>query len=258
MLGLTVLGSGSAGNALMIHGKSGSLLLDAGFSYKELQRRLATAGRDLADVRAILVSHEHSDHTKGLRVTAKNLGVPVYCNRGTGEMMKGKRHCPDRLHLFTPGAPFGVEEFRIQAFSIPHDAMDPVGFVIEADGHRIGVATDLGHASNLVQHQLRECDILVVESNHDLELLRQSPRPWHLKQRIISRHGHLSNEASMKLLAGILHARTRHVVLAHASRECNRYELVADCARTSLHLLGRADIAVLVARQESPLPTVWL
>lgn len=258
MVGVTLLGSGSKGNSLVLHGEDGALLVDVGFSMRETRRRLDAAGVDPRDLKAILISHEHTDHVRGLRTAARQLDIPVYCNRHTGTMIKERKSAPDTLNLFAVGAEFSVEEFSVQPFSIPHDAMDPVGFIVSANGHRIGIATDLGHANNLVCHHLLECDVLVVESNHDMELLRQSSRPWSLKQRILSRHGHLSNDASQELIAKIIHDRTRHIVLAHASQDCNRYEIVEACARDGLTAIGRSDIIPLVARQDKGLPTIWV
>jgi phosphoribosyl 1,2-cyclic phosphodiesterase len=151
-----------------------------------------------------------------------------------------------------------VAGFRISPFSIPHDAIDPVAFTVEFEGFKLGIATDLGHAGHLTCHQLRDCDALVLESNHDVEMLRNSGRPWPLKQRIMSRHGHLSNDDSMALVRKVVADRTRYLVLAHGSQECNRYEIMDRCASTCLADLGRTDIALLVARQDAHLPTAWL
>lgn len=257
MIGVTVLGSGSRGNSLVVHGEDGAILVDAGFSMRQTRIRLEEAGVDIRTIKAIVVSHEHTDHVKGLRVAAKQLKVPVYCNRNTGTMLKDREICPDTLHLFSAGASFMIGEFMVQPFSIPHDAMDPVGFTISNRDMRVGIATDLGHVNNLVCHHLRESEILVVESNHDLNLLRRSSRPWSLKQRILSRHGHLSNDATLELLARVLHERTRHLILAHASQDCNRYDLVASHVSNGLKALGRTDLTPHVATQDKWLPTMW-
>ncbi len=258
VLGLTVLGSGSKGNALVVQGESSALLIDAGFSLRELRRRMEIGGVDEGRISAILVSHEHSDHVKGLRAAARHFRVPVYCNRGTGEMIKDRGAAPQHLHLFAPGTSFPLAEFTVEPFSIPHDAMDPMGFIVRSSTCKMGIVTDLGHAGNVVCHHLRECDILVLEANHDVELLRQSQRPWPLKQRIIGRHGHLSNDASMELLQRVIHQRTRHVILAHASQDCNCYNLLEQNVVKSLSELGRHDIQPWIARQDEVLPTVWV
>ena len=257
-LGVTVLGSGSQGNALVVHSATEALLVDAGFTARELQRRLGEAGLDPGLLKAILVSHEHADHVRGLGVSARHYGIPVYCNRLTAEVLRSRDEDLGQITIFAVGAAFRVGEFEVEPFSIPHDANDPVGFVIRTAGFKIGLATDLGHASHLVCHHLQACDLLVVESNHEIAMLRDSTRPWPLKQRILGRHGHLSNADSMDLLKRVVHARTRFLVLAHASTECNRYELVERYAADCLAGLGRPDVTIRVARQDTWLPTLWL
>lgn len=257
-LGITVLGSGSRGNAIVVHTPTEALLVDAGFSARETFRRMQEAGLDHHLIKAIVVSHEHTDHIRGVRVCAKRLNVPVYSNRQTAEVLRERDEDWGQLRIFASGSAFSVGGFDVQPFSIPHDANDPVGFVVRCGDRKVGLATDLGHASHMVCYQLRGCDLLVLESNHDISLLRDSSRPWSLKQRILGRHGHLSNDDSMALLETVLDVRTRHIILAHASQECNRYELVKDCVLQRLAKLGRTDIAAHVARQEEHLPTVWL
>lgn len=258
MPGLTVLGSGSKGNALVIHGKDGKILIDAGFSLRQLRNRLEASDVSEDGFEALLVSHEHSDHAQGVRLAANHLQTPIYCNRGTGTYLKNKEKKLPQLNLFASGYAFRAGEFSITPFTTPHDAREPVGFVVESGDFRAGIVTDLGHVTSTVSHYLRECDILVLESNHDLELLRQAERPWTLKQRIISRHGHLSNPACAELIANVIHEKTRHVCLFHASEECNRYEIVEESLKTALEKLARPDIVGSVARQEVPLQTFML
>lgn len=252
------MGSGSAGNALVVHTRQGAILVDAGFSGRELQRRLQHSQIDESDILGIVVSHEHQDHVKGLRVLARRWDVPVYANSGTAAVVRRKHDDFPAVKLFSAGQSFDVGPFRVLPFSIPHDAADPVAFAVEAFDHKIGIATDLGHVSHVTEHHLRDCEALVLESNHDPAMLRDCDRPWRLKRRIMSRHGHLSNEASMELLRAVLAARTRHVVLAHASRECNRYDLIESTVADCLGAVGRSDIAPLVARQDEPAATCWL
>lgn len=257
-LGITVLGSGSQGNATVLHSSSEGVLIDAGFSAREIRNRLQNAGVDERILKAIVVSHEHADHVKGLRVFAKQLQIPIYANRNTATILRRRDAQFGQMYLFATGSPFSIAGFTVETFSIPHDANDPVAFLIRWQDRRIGIATDLGHVSRLVLYQLRECDALIVESNHDIQMLGQSPRPWALKQRILSRHGHLSNEACIELLQFIIHPRTRHVIMAHASQECNQYELIEAMGAKCLEDLGRLDIGLSVARQDAPLPTVWI
>jgi len=259
VLGITVLGSGSGGNALIIRDGNTALLLDAGFSFRELERRSVTADVPLDLVSAILVSHEHNDHIKGLGPTARRLEAPVYCNRMTAEAIRSlQQRPPGSMNLFASGSEFSIGPFGIEPFSIPHDATDPAAFIIHWGNRKIAVATDLGYAGNLVTHRLRDCDVLIIESNHDVPMLLASKRPWPLKQRIMSRHGHLSNEACMDLVRNVVSDRTRHVVFAHASRECNTYQMVEEHARKCLAEIGRPDIDPMVARQDEPLPTIWM
>lgn len=257
-LGITILGSGSRGNALVLHAADGAVLLDAGFSARELADRLERAGLSTTALSAVIISHEHADHVRGLRVFAERHSLPVFANRGTAMVLKNRDARLGQLRLFAAGNPFQIGPFTVHPFSIPHDASDPVAFVVQAHGRRIGIATDLGHVNHLVAHQLRECDALILESNHDVAMLGSSQRPWALKQRILGRHGHLSNDACMDLLRAVVHERTRHVVMAHASEECNRYDLVAKAAVACLTQLGRSDIAAHIARQDEPLPTFWV
>jgi phosphoribosyl 1,2-cyclic phosphodiesterase len=257
-LGVTILGSGSRGNALVLHTATGAVLLDAGFSARELEQRLAQAGLEPTALSAVVISHEHADHVKGLRVFAARYGLPVFANRGTAAVLRNRDEQLGQLRLFAAGNPFVIGPFTVHPFSIPHDANDPVAFVVQACDRRIGIATDLGHVNHLVTHQLRECDVLVLESNHDLVMLGNSQRPWALKQRILSRHGHLSNDACMELLRTVVHARTRHVVMAHASAECNCPQIVAKAVAACLASLGRTDITAHIAGQDEPLPTLWV
>ncbi|MBT3286207.1 MAG: MBL fold metallo-hydrolase [Victivallales bacterium] len=257
-VGITVLGSGSRGNAVVIHTESEAILVDAGFSARELRKRMARFEIDETKVRAILVSHEHSDHVCGMRVCAKQLGIPIYANRGTAEVLRSRDDKLGNLTIFAPGSPFGVGGFTVEPFTIPHDAYDPVAFVVKMGTVKLGIATDLGHVNSLVSHQLRACDALVVESNHDIGMLRNSDRKWSLKQRIIGRHGHLSNEDGLELLRKVLHGRTQAVIMAHASGECNEYSLVERGVKQCLAELEREDIVMHVATQDDGAPTVWV
>lgn len=253
-----MLGSGSSGNATVVHSGDGAILVDAGFSGKEVLRRMELAQIEPADIRAVLVTHEHQDHSKGAAVLARRWDVPLYANRATAEAMSRRcKQMPD-LRLFMAGQAFEVDPFRVAPFTVPHDASDPVAFTVHLGETKIGMATDIGHVNHVITHHLRECDALVLECNHDIEMLRESDRPWKLKRRILSRHGHLSNEAGVELMREVLHFRTRHIVLAHASRECNRYELIETVAANQLAASGRTDMQLAVARQDIPTETCWI
>jgi len=258
VIGITILGSGSRGNALVVHGESGDLLIDVGFSAKETRRRMAEASVDEEHISAILISHEHRDHVTGLRVLARQLDVPVYMNRLTALALKDRQDAPEKVHVFAAGTSFQIGALQIEPFTIPHDAVDPVGFAIHNANCKLTVATDLGHVSSVVKHHLLHTDIIVLESNHETTMLQASNRPWALKQRILGRHGHLSNDASMEVLRAVVDERTQHIVLAHASRECNEYSIVAKHAAACLQSLERDDIAFTVATQDQPAPTIIL
>lgn len=226
MLEITILASGSAGNAALVRTDSTSLLIDAGLSAKELSARLASCGVEPNDVAGILITHEHGDHVKGLAQWTKRYATPVYCNRRTSMILREKMEEFTGWHLFESGAEFALAGVLVRSFSIPHDAVDPVGFVIASGTHSFGFATDLGHATTLVAESLRGLDGLLLEANYDEALLeKDTKRPWATKQRIQSRHGHLSNGAAAELAGRIRHDGLGHLVLGHLSRDCNSEEL---------------------------------
>lgn len=256
--GITVLGSGSSGNASLIHGPDGAILIDAGFSSKDLHARIRAAGEAPENVKAILVTHEHGDHIKGCRVFADHYKIPTYLTRAACQYLENANLLGERRTLFSPGSAFKVQGLDVEAFSVQHDALDPVGFIISSGGGRIGIATDLGHVNMLGLQRLRGCDALVLESNHDMGMLRASGRPIHLKRRIMGRHGHLNNDDAMEALESLLTPETRFLILAHLSMECNSGELVARLALERLAKLRRTDILLLIAEQAKPIQTVWL
>jgi phosphoribosyl 1,2-cyclic phosphodiesterase len=252
---VTILGSGSAGNCTLIETEHTAILVDAGLSGRQIACRLETLGRQLADIDAILLTHEHTDHTRGLGVLCKAHPIPVFANRPTAEAIAGEQKQRIRWQLFSTGHAFEVGDFTVEPFPVPHDACDPVGFAIRADPHAVGVLTDLGHATKLVVERMRAMDVLVLESNHDMRLLQEdTARPWALKQRIMSRHGHLSNDAAATLAGEVCSDRLRHVFLAHLSRDCNRPEIAQHAVRQRLP----ARVCVAVSSQDHPTATVRL
>ena len=261
-LGITVLGSGSKGNSILIHNESSGILIDAGFSRKEILARFAKIDIDPAIVNAIIITHDHGDHVCGARVLADHLDIPTFVNESTFKHLKAKNLIGKKIQIFDPGTAFTIKEFNIKPFSVPHDAMEPVGFAIFATRNceelKIGIATDLGHVNNLVQARLKECDILVLECNHDKKMLRDSERRLSLKQRIAGRFGHLNNEASIEAMGNLLDAKTKHLILYHLSSDCNSPELVADLANAKLTEMERNDINLQIARQDQPLDTIWI
>lgn len=341
MVQFTVLASGSKGNSAVLAAGSTRLLLDAGLSARELCRRMHAAGVDSATLDAILVTHEHSDHVRGLGALARRLGIPVYLTEGTHrewrrivnppprqtysqwiEAMRARRAAasteestheagcaeansvatlaaseaiaeanadggaeeaesneselgcitsdsdaasatfdPARLpevHYLRPGEPITLGDFEVHPFTIPHDAADPVAYVFRAEGLRIAVATDLGYIPPNVAAQLQNCDALMLESNHDLDMLRDGPYPWSVKQRVLSRVGHLSNDAASEFLEQSWDGRAACVVLAHLSESNNLPELARVAAERALasHTANLFARKLLLASQHEPLETL--
>lgn len=248
-LNVCALASGSKGNSVFLDGPDGALLVDAGLSAREIVKRIHTVGGDPARIKAILVTHDHTDHTRGVRVLAKRLSIPVIGTRGTLETA-GLCEAAIVSHI-RPGKEFQAAGFIVHPFSLPHDASDPVGFVLSVAGTRVGIATDLGCATALVQTRLQECDFLFLESNHDEKMLMEGPYPWFLKQRIRSRMGHLSNEASAGILAELIHGGLRGVVLAHLSEMNNRPDIALGKAGEVIEGL-RSGAKVTVAGMAEP------
>jgi phosphoribosyl 1,2-cyclic phosphodiesterase len=248
-LSYCLLASGSKGNAIYVRSGPMALLIDCGLSARELLRRLDMRGLQAQSLQAILITHEHRDHMAGARVLAKRLRLPVLATRATWAAcgdMQATRH-----QVFAAGESFDLGPLHLQPFSIPHDAADPVGLVISAGAARLGLCTDLGQALGLIERRLMGCQGLILESNHDPELLAQGPYPPWLKQRVRSRHGHLSNQQSAELLGRLHHPELQRVTLAHLSETNNRPELAAQAAAQALANLGsRTDVGL--ARQDAP------
>lgn len=256
---LTILGSGSAGNASYVETDETRLLVDVGFSGRQIRQRLATIGRVPENLTAILITHEHSDHITGLAAIADKARLPVYCNRATMEEIKRTLGVNLDFRLFVAGGGFDVGDISVETFSIPHDAQDPVGFVLRANGSSIGFATDLGHVTKVVLDRLRGINALVLESNHDVKMLQDCPhRPWSLKQRILSRHGHLSNEAAADCVTEIMSGDLRHLYLGHLSRDCNKPELAQRVMSKRLETIGATHVHLNITSQSATSPTLTL
>ncbi len=241
-----ILGSGSSGNAALLQSDDTRVLVDAGFSAKRLGELLAAVGESLARIDAIFLTHEHGDHAAALTGLARHPHIRVFANRATAQAVQTQLRHRINWQLFETGATFHFRDFEVRSFAVPHDAQDPVGFLI-AHGHgdllspRHSVAwlTDLGHAPAHVREHIREADILVVEANHCSQLLQaDTKRPWSTKQRISGRHGHLSNAAVRELLESAVNPRWRHVFLTHLSRDCNSSAAVEASCGPVLTALG--------------------
>jgi len=219
---LCVLASGSSGNCTFISTGTTRILIDAGLSAKKTRDRLVEIGERVEDVDAICVTHEHGDHIAGLRVLQKKHEIPVYANAGTlAGIRTTKQGSAVACRQFTTGSAFEIGELRLEPFSVPHDAYEPVGFLVRSEVCTVGLATDIGIVTNLLREKLRECHVVVIEANHDEELLHAASRPWSLKQRIMSNQGHLSNRASAGLIADVAGEGLAHLFLAHLSADCN-------------------------------------
>ncbi|MFQ5895565.1 MAG: MBL fold metallo-hydrolase [Nitrospinota bacterium] len=250
---LRLLASGSAGNSLLVEGPGGSFLVDAGLSARQLERRLAAAGARPSALSGLVLTHEHIDHIRGTGQLARHYGLPIYLAPGTHAACAGLLGDLPEVHHFEPGTPFALAGVRLDPFSVSHDAVEPVGFVLESEGARVGLATDMGFATRLVGSKCAGLVGLIVEFNHDLERLQRSSYPWHVKQRIRSKLGHLSNPDAASLLAGVKGADLEFVVLAHLSQENNTPELARAEAERAL---GGHPARLVVAEQDAVGPAL--
>ncbi|MCP3178096.1 MAG: MBL fold metallo-hydrolase [Desulfuromonadales bacterium] len=228
-----LLASGSKGNAIYLESRRSRILIDAGLSAREIRKRLAIVGVQAEDLDAIFVTHEHSDHIRGLGPLARMCKLPVYLHHQARTAMNDIGRLPI-VEEFDDGEHFAWRDLAIHSFPVTHDSVAPVGFVIETDEGKVGVATDLGIATRLVSDRLKNCRVLILESNHDEDLLRDGPYPWPLKQRVRSNHGHLSNNAAAHLLESVLWDGLDAVFLAHLSETNNHPRLAERCAREVL------------------------
>jgi len=253
------LGSGSRGNATLVEFErtgtlfgSTRLLVDAGLSARELTRRLALVDVAPETIDAILLSHEHDDHTRGAERFSRKHEVPVLCSAATLEALDLSPRHFSRWTPLVAGRPASVGGISVESFAVPHDAADPVGFVLTNNRRRFGIATDLGHATPPVVERLRGCDVLMIESNHDDRMLDEGPYPWHLKQRVSGRLGHLSNREAAELLRHVVDGVCRVVVLAHLSEKNNTRQLAH---RSAAAVVGRGR-QIHVAASDEPLTPI--
>jgi phosphoribosyl 1,2-cyclic phosphodiesterase len=228
-----VLASSSNGNSALISTDRTRLLVDAGLSRKETFERLAAWNVDPESLDAILITHEHTDHIAGLQAIARKLEIPVYLSRLTAPAIAWADYTP-KLELFQAGARFTIGDIDVASFTIPHDAADPVGFSFHSRGIRIAVATDLGYLPESIRFHLAGADVLLLEANHDLEMLKVGPYPWSVKQRVMGRMGHLSNEVACRFIRDHLDSKTSTIILGHLSEHNNHPAIVENCAEKAL------------------------
>lgn len=263
----SVLASGSSGNAAFLATSKTRILIDAGLSVRELTRRLAAIGESPDDLDAVIITHEHSDHVAGLarlvRARAKK-GKPlaVFVSRLTAPVLDwdldpgkssedGKCKEAPAVEEFQAGSGWFVGNIAVQSFTIPHDAVDPVGFTFMAEGVKVGIATDLGYMPDSIRMHLRRTQILLIESNHDLEMLKVGPYPWSVKQRVMGRNGHLSNDHTCDFLANDLDSGVQTVILGHLSEHNNHPEIVRMGAAQTLAARG-LEPQLVIAEQKQP------
>lgn len=250
---LRVLGSGSKGNSLAVRAGGTLVLVDLGFSHREEARRLAACGVDIGEVSAVFFTHDHSDHCKGVGTFhSKHPTVPLFANGNTADAIAALSGVNDGWTIFENGEPFEVGDFTVTAFSIPHDAADPVGYLFEAGGSSLFVGTDMGVVTVNVREMFAHATCAVLEANHDPILLEQSDRPVSLKQRIRGRTGHLANEDAAALLLETNPPCLKTLLLGHISQQCNSASLARKAFSDALAELGRGDISLSLLEQDCP------
>jgi phosphoribosyl 1,2-cyclic phosphodiesterase len=252
-----MLGSGSAGNSALVATGHCRILVDGGLSARQITLRLEQCGVLPEQLDGVLLTHEHGDHVCGLDVLCRKFDIPIYANSQTAESVR----CDNALdqhrnwRIFRTGAEFKICDITVQTFPVPHDAVDPVGFAFCAGSSALGFITDLGYATKMIVERLRLVHTLVIETNHDEKLLQNDThRPWPVKQRIQSRHGHLSNSAAASVIEELLPGKIDRVVLGHLSRDCNTPELALQTVRSALNKSGKTDIELFCATQSEISP----
>ncbi|MFH1155416.1 MAG: MBL fold metallo-hydrolase [Pseudomonadota bacterium] len=244
-LSICPLASGSRGNAVLVSGGSSSILIDAGLSGVELEKRMRLRGITPDTLTAIVITHEHNDHVQSAGVLSRRFNIPVYITQKTCRAASSKLGRLDHVRHFECGVSFKIGNIAIKPFSISHDAEDPVGLTLEHQSAKIGIATDMGVVTTLVKEHLKGCAILYVEANHDSDMLINGPYPWYLKQRVKGRTGHLSNLDTREMLTEIRSKDLRHVILAHLSQQNNTpdmaFRTVGECLDTACTTLTVAS-----------------
>ena len=243
-----ILGSGSKGNSIVIWDSETMFMIDAGFSCKETARRMGMAGLDPNELDSILISHEHSDHINGARVIHKRFGPRVLSTVPVHDWLDLKYAVITEPEL-EPGRVQEIGDFRITPFEVPHDASQTVGFKVQNNGKSLIVATDLGHVTPRLRKKFEDADALILESNHDVQMLKDGAYPAFLKKRILGKQGHLSNEQSSEVLANVLSEKTRHISLAHLSQDNNLPEKALEESKSALKKVTRRRIEIVPASQ---------
>ena len=254
----SILASGSSGNTCYIETGKASVLIDAGLSGRETERRLGLLGVSARNLDALIITHEHSDHIKGAGPLARRFDLPLYINRKTLE--RGQRtmgNLPKPVIVRT-GQTLTIRDLTVETFTKCHDAADPLGLILSFDGTRMGLVTDLGRSTRLVVDRLRECNALIVEFNHDQEMLEEGPYPLDLKRRIKGPDGHLSNKQAGELVRKICHDNLNYLVLAHLSKTNNNPTKAHKEAKEALGESGITRASILISEQDTPSPLIQL
>jgi phosphoribosyl 1,2-cyclic phosphodiesterase len=257
---VSVLGSGSRGNATFIKTEQVRLLIDAGMSRKEIAQRLDLIGEDPDGVDAVLITHEHGDHACGLRMLLKDLPIEAFLTWGTITAVQAEQYelSGSKIVPIQAGVPFKIRDVEIFPFQVPHDAVEPVAFSITCDGLKITQLTDIGYMPDCVAERLRGSHVLILESNHDLEMLRVGPYPWNLKQRLMGRYGHLSNTAVGRFIREQYDGMAEYVLLAHLSERNNHPEIAKQEATRALRYRGLSTARLAVTSQNEPTSPIRL
>jgi phosphoribosyl 1,2-cyclic phosphodiesterase len=243
------LASGSSGNCLFFQSEKSKILIDAGINFRELEKRLKEINIGIDEIDAILVTHEHRDHVEGIKTIFKVKKIPIFSNSETAKKIYGDLEISLKFKVFATDEIFEFKDLKILPFSVQHDTLEPVGFVVMAGNFKIGICSDLGFVTSLVRKNLEGCDLIYVEANHDEKMLLNSKRPDILKRRIMGRQGHLSNEQCADLIESVLHEGLRYVYLSHLSSECNCREKALSVVGEVLKR-GRSSAKVRIAYQD--------
>lgn len=257
-LRVCVLGSGSRGNSIFIESPNTRLLIDAGFNAARTAEKLGRLGISLGDITAILLTHEHADHAGGIKPLLKASGAPLYTNEKTRSALNLRKENPSSLLEFQTNEPFFIQDFKIQPFSVPHDAADTVCFTLENERWKVGIATDFGMIQPSIIEALKGCSVLVLEFNHDPSLLERGPYHPSLKERIRGNYGHLSNQDSAAILKQVIHPKLQHVYLAHLSHANNSGEIASLAASEAVADTGCEGVHIQPTWQDFISPVARL
>ena len=252
MLSLISLGSGSSGNSALVYTEKTFVLVDAGISAKQLRIRLNDVDVDPDQLDGILITHEHGDHTRGLEVFCRKLDIPIYCNAVTRESLSSNVSSAETWRIIECGDSFSIGDILINGFPVMHDAVDPMGFIFQKNGRKLGFVSDVGHVTEIMKSILSEVETIFIEANYDETMLQNDERrPWSLKQRIASRHGHLSNKQAAELIGSIAGGgKLERVVLAHLSEDCNSPEIAKAEIILALSMNGISGVEVICAKRD--------